>query len=105
MHPVKPSASSLRQIWDRPAIIAELSRRGWSLAGLSARYGYQRTAVSKALTRPWPAVEAIVAEALGVDPQVLWPERYDCEGFPRTGRPQEAILSQRGRRVESARRH
>jgi lambda repressor-like predicted transcriptional regulator len=38
--------------------------------------GYHPTAAGKALKQPWPAVEALIAAALGVTPGVIWPSRY-----------------------------
>ena len=36
----------------------------------------------KALKQAWPAVERILADALGLQPQAIWPSRYDSEGIP-----------------------
>jgi Ner family transcriptional regulator len=55
---------------------AALKKRGHSLAGLSATHGYHATAAGKALKRPWPALETLIAEAIGVPPQQIWPSRY-----------------------------
>jgi len=62
--------------WDRADIAAALKKRGCSQAGLSIANGYDRTAVGKALQRPWPAVERIIANALGMAPELVWPSRY-----------------------------
>lgn len=65
--------------WDRYAISAELRRRGLTLAGLSRSFGLERTACSVALLRRHRPGEAAIATALGVEPNVLWPERYRAE--------------------------
>ena len=70
--------------WHPADVVAALKKRGKSLAGLSTAHGYHPTAAGKALKRPWPAIEAIISEALGVSAQQLWPSRYDVEGRPRT---------------------
>lgn len=57
------------------------------MAGLSIRHGYHPTAAGKALKRPWPAMEAIIARELGMAPQDLWPSRYDESGEPRSRSP------------------
>jgi Ner family transcriptional regulator len=62
--------------WHPADVQAALKKRGHSLAGLSAANGYHATAAGKALKRPWPAVETLIAEAIGVPPQQIWPSRY-----------------------------
>jgi len=68
--------------WHPADILAALKKRGHSLAGLSVTNGYHPTAAGKALKQPWPAMEQIVANALGVSPNEIWPSRYDQEGRP-----------------------
>jgi Ner family transcriptional regulator len=68
----------------------------WTLRGLSLASGYSANAVGFALTHPWPAVEAIIAQALQLHPREIWPSRYEHDGTPkrRTAHP----LTQRRRR-------
>jgi Ner family transcriptional regulator len=68
--------------WHPADVLAALKKRGHSLAGLSIANGYHPTAAGKALKQAWPAVERIVADALGLQPQLIWPSRYDNEGLP-----------------------
>ena len=70
--------------WHPADVLAALKKRGHSLAGLSVANGYHPTAAGKALKQAWPAVERMVADALGLQPQVIWPSRYDSEGQPRS---------------------
>jgi len=77
------SESNERTIdWHPADVLAALKKRGYSLAGLSVANGYHPTAAGKALKQPWPAMERLVAEAIGLPPQTIWPSRYDCEGRP-----------------------
>jgi Ner family transcriptional regulator len=69
-----------QQDWHPADVQAELKKRGYSLAGLSVANGYHPTAAGKALKQPWPAMEQIVARALGLAPQAIWPSRYDGDG-------------------------
>ena len=62
--------------WHPADVLAALKKRGKSLAGLSVANGYHPTAAGKALKRRWPALEAIIAEALGLAPAQIWPSRY-----------------------------
>lgn len=59
----------------------------WSLRGLSLAHGYAENAVSEALNRPWPAVERIIADAVGMEPWEIWPSRYNRDGTPKRGVP------------------
>lgn len=69
--------------WHPADILAALKKRGHSLAGLSVANGYHPTAAGKALKRPWPALEALVANALDRSPASIWPSRYDRDGHVR----------------------
>jgi Ner family transcriptional regulator len=68
--------------WHPADVLAALKKRGQSLAGLSVAHGYHPTAAGKALKRPWPAMEAIIATAIGLTPVQIWPNRYDAAGQP-----------------------
>jgi Ner family transcriptional regulator len=65
--------------WHPADVLAALKKRGKSLAGLSVANGYHPTAAGKALKRRWPALEAIIAEALGLRPAQIWPSRYETD--------------------------
>ena len=67
----------------RELIKARLRLAGYTLGGLSRELGLSRTAVSVALWQPYPKMERIIAEKLGVKPAELWPERYQEHGKPR----------------------
>ena len=68
--------------WHPADVLAALKKRGKSLAGLSVANGYHPTAAGKALKRRWPALEVIIAEALGLSPAQIWPSRYVAETQP-----------------------
>jgi Ner family transcriptional regulator len=76
-----PSSGNVED-WHPADVLAALKKRGYSLAGLSVANGYHPTAAGKALKQPWPAVERILADALGTEPHAIWPSRYDDEGQP-----------------------
>lgn len=62
--------------WHPADVLAALKKRGKTLSGISAAHGYHATAAGKALKQPWPAMEAIIATALGLLPHEIWPSRY-----------------------------
>jgi Ner family transcriptional regulator len=69
--------------WHPADILAALKKRGHSLAGLSVANGYHPTAAGKALKQPWPAMERLLAAAIGMAPQEIWPSRYGRDGSPK----------------------
>ena len=62
--------------WHPADIGAALKKRGLTLSGLSVANGYHSTAAGRALKTPWRAMEVIIAAALGVPPETIWPSRY-----------------------------
>jgi Ner family transcriptional regulator len=67
--------------WHPADVVAELRKIGWSLQQLAFENGYtHRSSLSMALRVPYPRAEAIIAKALGVKPQEIWPSRYNKDG-------------------------
>lgn len=62
--------------WHAADIIAAVRKKGTTVAGLSRAAGLGDSTLANALTRPWPKGEKILAEAIGVEPWVIWPSRY-----------------------------
>lgn len=62
--------------WHPADVVAALRKAGWSLRKLSLHYGYTPTALGHALHRPWPKAQRLIAEAIGVQPESIWPSRY-----------------------------
>ena len=66
------------QDWKPIDIKYALHKKGLSLRKLSRDNGYQNpNSVCKAFQKPWPKAEGIIAKALGVKPEIIWPSRYD----------------------------
>lgn len=74
------------QDWHRADIKASLAKAGWTMSALSRAHDYKSGCLRVALIVPWPKVEAIIASALNVTPQTIWPSRYHADGTPRSGR-------------------
>lgn len=67
--------------WHPADIVAGVIKSGWSLAQLSLEHGYShRGSLGLALRQPYPKAERIIADAIGVKPQVIWPSRYNLDG-------------------------
>ena len=62
--------------WHPADVLAALKKRGKTLSGVSRAHGYHATAAGKALKRPWPALEALIAAELSLTPEDIWPARY-----------------------------
>ena len=82
MNASESNTTSNQEDWHPADVLAALKKRGHSLAGLSVTNGYHPTAARKALKQPWPAMEQIIAAALALTPQEIWPSRYDDRGSP-----------------------
>jgi|SRR5690554_2737855 len=71
--PKKPALKD----WHRADIVAAVRKAGWTLRKLSLHHGYaDGGTLTKAMDRPWPKGERLIAEAIGVDPATIWPSRY-----------------------------
>lgn len=75
--------------WHPEDIKAAVRKTGVSLDALGRDNGYARGSLRMALTKPWPAGQAIIAARIGVPPQQIWPSRYD----PKTGEPLTGFFS------------
>ena len=62
--------------WHRAEIVCELRKRGWSLRRLGVANGLSVHSLKAALDKPWPNGERIIADAIGVAPEDIWPSRY-----------------------------
>lgn len=62
--------------WHPADVVAALRKAGWSLRKLSQHHGYGPTALGNALYRRWPKAQRLIAEAIGISPEVIWPSRY-----------------------------
>lgn len=69
------------QNWHHADIFAALKKRGMSLAALSRSAELSSSTLANTLYRPWPKGEYIIAHALDLAPDAIWPERYkDAQG-------------------------
>ncbi|PXW48819.1 helix-turn-helix domain-containing protein [Dickeya zeae] len=67
---------SRRTDWHSADIIAALRKKGTSLSAVSRQAGLSSTTLANTLYRPWPKGELLIARALGVGPEEIWPSRY-----------------------------
>lgn len=62
--------------WHSADIIAALKKQGTSLSATSRQAGLASSTLANALIRHWLKGERLIAEALGVAPEQIWPSRY-----------------------------
>ncbi len=62
--------------WHPADIKAELEKRGLSLADLARQNGLAPSSLRNVFRARCPKYERIVADAIGVNAEELWPERY-----------------------------
>ena len=67
------------RLWDRHTIKAALGQRGLTLVGVARAAGLEPSSCKVALRRRHKPGEAAIAAALGVNPAVLWPTRYNAQ--------------------------
>lgn len=90
--PKKPAPRDWhRADWHRADVVASLRKAGWSLRRLSIHHGYSGGLLKAALARPYPKAERIIAQAIGIEPQRIWPSRYHPDGSPKSGRGERGI--------------
>lgn len=68
--------------WTTSRIKHELELRGHTLASIARENGFHDSACRKTLRTPWPRIERILADYLGLScPSELFPDRYH-QGLP-----------------------
>lgn len=97
--------SAITQDWHAADIKAALEKRGVSLRKLAAEYGYSH--IQRVLSSPWWAAEQIVAKALGVPAEQIWPSRYAVardkgQGMTRNAVAVKKLAAPRRARVQRA---
>ena len=91
--------STTRQLFTDPAkrrawVKYQIHMQGRTMSAVADEAGVKRQTLYQAFQRSYPRMEKIIADAVGLEPAVLWPERYDRHGLPlyRMGRPKRSRL-------------
>ncbi|MFC5423330.1 transcriptional regulator [Bosea eneae] len=66
--------------WTKQRILFELRERGLTASEIATKANISRFTVYGGLERPYPKVNDLISEALGVPRQVIWPQFYDADG-------------------------
>ncbi|MBN4063442.1 helix-turn-helix domain-containing protein [Cardiobacterium sp. AH-315-I02] len=73
----QPKKANLNEDWHPADIVAGVRKAGTTLRKLSFNSGYSVHTVKSAIQRPYPKMERIIADCIGVKPEDIWPSRYD----------------------------
>ena len=81
MSVVAQQKNSAHADWHRADVVAALHKAGWSLRELSRQSGLSAGTLKSALDRPYRKAEGIIAHAIGMKPEAIWPQRYAKRDF------------------------
>jgi len=74
---MKQNTRKIKKDWHPADIICALRKAGWSVRKLSLHFGYASpNTLCNAINRPWPKGERLIADAIGVPAEEIWPERF-----------------------------
>lgn len=62
--------------WHQADIKAELEKKGMNMSQLSRTAGLAESTLRNVFRVRYPKAQKIIAEALGVAPETIWPSRY-----------------------------
>ncbi|ABR74753.1 DNA-binding protein [Actinobacillus succinogenes] len=62
--------------WHRADILAELKKRGWTLRSLAAEGNVSYSTLKTVFDKSYPKMERLVANAIGIAPEIIWAERF-----------------------------
>ncbi|HIH3209323.1 TPA: helix-turn-helix domain-containing protein [Escherichia coli] len=66
----------VKQDWHQAHVVAAVHVKGFTLRSLSVEAGLNKDSLKNALYRKCPKYERIIADAIGVAPEEIWPSRY-----------------------------
>ncbi|AIJ09289.1 helix-turn-helix domain-containing protein [Edwardsiella anguillarum] len=69
----------VKQDWHPANVVAAVHVKGLTLRELSLGAGLKQDSLKNALYRKCPKYERIIAAAIGVNPEDIWPSRYSRE--------------------------
>lgn len=65
-----------KQDWHRADVKAALEKKGLTLKALALNEGLAESTLSNVFRVNYPKAQRIIAHALGVAPETIWPSRY-----------------------------
>lgn len=77
--------------WHAADIVAAVRKSGTSLQRLARLNNLSDSTLRQALCKPYPKSERIIAEHLNLQPQAIWPSRYNEDGTTKSGRGERGL--------------
>lgn len=76
-----PAKKTSQSDWNPADIKYALNNAGWTMAALAELHGLtSSTPLSHTFNRSYPINEKRIADAIGVEPHVIWPSRWNADG-------------------------
>ncbi|KND83863.1 helix-turn-helix domain-containing protein [Aggregatibacter actinomycetemcomitans] len=75
MSVLNSSKKTAQHDWHRADILAALRKNGWSLRSLAKAGNVSYNTLKSALDKPYPKMERLIANAVGVAPEQIWAAR------------------------------
>ena len=72
----KKRTKGSQQDWHRADIVAALHKLWLTLSQLSRHHGLAARTLNNAFERRYPRAERLIAQALDMNPEDIWPSRY-----------------------------
>jgi Ner family transcriptional regulator len=92
MHKLDTAKKPAQRDWHSYYIVFRLRERGMTLRRLSRLNGCSPNSAAMAIRIAWPKMERLIAKAIGVTPQEIWPSRYHADGSPKGPRRRARFL-------------
>ena len=80
-----PKKPARQPDWHPAFIVYQLRLKGLSFRRLARLNGYAQGSATLVTRIAWPKMQRLVANAIGVQPQEIWPSRYNPDGTPKRG--------------------
>jgi len=71
--------SDKNQNWHQADIKAAIEKAGLNMSQLSRNSGLAEGTLRNVFKLRYPKAQRIIGDAIGVDPKVIWPSRYEDE--------------------------
>ncbi|MCA8194135.1 helix-turn-helix domain-containing protein [Burkholderia vietnamiensis] len=89
--------------WGANKIRFALNEAGWNWSSLAKAAGYASSAALRAAAeKSYPKAERIIASAIGVPPETIWPSRYEKRNFTPVLSPSSPVCVPRRERLLTA---
>jgi Ner family transcriptional regulator len=79
---VETSNPKGKDAFSRYWIRLNLGLNGFTIRSFAEKNGVKDGTVSVVFSRPYPRMERLIADTLGLAPETIWPSRYDSAGRP-----------------------